>query len=66
MPVLLTIGSSFTMLGMMFLNAFNLWDGLSSGKKDVIDMLPQIVMVTTMVIGSLLIPLFTRRWIKNL
>ena len=66
MPVLLTIGSSFTMLGMMFLNAFNLWDGLSSGKKDVVDMLPQIVMITTMTVGSLLLPLITSRWQKSM
>ncbi len=64
-PVLLSLGSSFTILGMMFINAFNLWDGLSSGEKDVIDFLPQIVMIITMIIGSLLMPILTSRWQKS-
>lgn len=65
MPFFLSIGSSFTMLGMMSLNAFNLYDGLSTGQKDVMEMLPQIIMVVTMLIGSLLMPLLISKWQKN-
>ena len=65
MPFFLSIGSSFTMLGMMSLNAFNLYDGLSTGQKDVIEMLPQIIMVVAMLIGSLLMPLLINKWQKN-
>ncbi len=65
MPFLLSIGSSFTMLGMMSLNAINLYDGLSSGTKDFMDLLPQIIMVVSMLIGSMLIPFVTKRWQKK-
>ena len=65
MPFLLSIGTSFTMIGMMSLNAFSLYDGLSSGKKDFVEMLPQIIMIVSMLIGSLLIPLLIKRWNKK-
>ena len=66
LPFLLSIGSSFTMLGMMFLNMFNIFNGLSSGEKDVINFLPQIIMVITMIIGALLIPQITKKYQKKL
>ena len=61
-PFLLSIGTSFSMLGMMSLNAFNLYDGLARGTKEIVEMLPQIIMIVTMIIGSLLIPFLTKRW----
>ena len=66
LPFLLSIGSSFSMLGMMFLNTYNLYNDLSSGEKDISQMLPQIIMVLTMLVGSMLIPFFTRRFQKKL
>lgn len=66
MPFLLSIGSSFTMLGMMTMYGFNLYDGLVGGEKDFIDMLPQIVMAVSMVVGSMLVPFFTKKWQKKL
>jgi len=66
LPFLLSIGSSFTMLGMSFYSAFNLYNTLYSGERDVIDVLPQIVMLSTMLVGSLLIPLITKRFQKKL
>ena len=68
-PFLLAFGSSFSMLGMMSLNAFNVFNGISSGEKDFLDMLPQIIMIVSMLVGSLLLPFFTKRYqaksIKN-
>jgi len=55
MPFLLSIGTSFTMLGMMSLNAFTVFNGLYDGTKEIIDVLPQLIMIVTMLIGSLLI-----------
>ena len=65
MPFFLSIGSSFTMLGMMSISAFSLYDGLASGTKDFIDILPQIIMVVAMLIGSLLMPILVRKWQKQ-
>ncbi len=65
MPFLLSIGSSFTMLGMMSMNAFSLYSGLSTGQKDIVEMLPQIVMVVSMLVGSLLMPALISRWQKK-
>ena len=66
MPFLLSMGSSFTMLGMMSLNAFSLYDGLSSGAKDIIELLPQIIMIVTMLIGAFVMPLIIKKWQKRL
>ncbi len=66
MPFLLSIGSSFMMFGMMSLNAYNLFSNLSSGKKDIEDMLPQIFMIAFMLIGSIILPFLTRNWNKRM
>ena len=66
MPFLLSIGSSFTMFSMMALYGMNLYTGFSSGEKDFIDLFPQLVMAVSMLIGSILVPLFTRRWQKKI
>ena len=65
-PFLLSIGSSFTMLGMMSISAFSLYNGISSGTKDWIDMLPQIIMIVSMILGSLIMPFLTKQWSKKL
>ena len=65
MPFLLSIGASFTIVGMMSVNAFNIFYSVSSGTRDFIQILPQLVMVSTMLIGAFFIPLFTRKWIRN-
>lgn len=66
MPFLLSIGSSFSMLGMTFVQAFSIYNSLSVQKKGIVAVLPQLVMVTTMLIGALLIPQLTKKWQKKL
>jgi S-DNA-T family DNA segregation ATPase FtsK/SpoIIIE len=66
MPFLLSIGSSFMMFGMMSLNAYNLFDNISSGKKDIEDLIPQILMIVFMLVGSILLPFLTKRWNKKI
>lgn len=66
MPFLLSIGSSFTMLGMMSMNAYNIISSLASGEQDFTTQLPAIIMCCTMLLGSLLIPILTKHWQKKL
>jgi len=65
MPLLLSVGSSFTMLGMTMINGYNIITGLQSGEK-LSDLMPSIVMASTMVIGSLIMPLAMKSWQKRM
>lgn len=66
MPFLLSIGSSFTMLGMTSMNAYNIINNIASGEKDISTQIPGIVMCVTMIAGSLIIPTLTKTWQKKL
>ena len=66
MPFLLSIGTSFTMLGMTSMNAYNIGYGLYSGTSDLHSLLPSIVMCVTMLVGSLIIPIIVRVWQKKM
>lgn len=66
MPFLLSIGSSFTMIGMSSMNAYSIITSLASGESDIATQIPGIVMCVTMIIGSLLVPMLTKVFQKNL
>ncbi|MBR6948690.1 MAG: type VII secretion protein EssC [Bacilli bacterium] len=66
MPFLLSIGSSFTILGMLFIYGFNLYSGISTEGKSITSLIPQIIMIVSMIIGSLLLPFLTKRWTKKM
>ena len=65
MPFLLSVGTSFTMFGMLSINCFNVFNAVSSGEKDYIQVLPQLIMVFSMLLGMILIPILTKNWTKN-
>ncbi len=60
-PFLMSIGASITVLGMMFTNGFALYNGLVTGENDIVDFLPQIIMIVTMLISSIFIPSITKK-----
>ena len=64
MPLILTIGSSLVMVSSTFMMGFNVFNNLYSG-AEFIKVLPQIVMMVAMVIGSLLIPLISKKYQKK-
>ncbi|MDO4996335.1 MAG: type VII secretion protein EssC [Bacilli bacterium] len=66
MPFLLSIGSSFTIVGMMAIYGLNIYSNVKTGETDLLRLLPQIFMLISMLIGSALIPFFTRRWSKKM
>lgn len=66
MPFLLSIGSSFTMLGMSSVTVYNIVNNISSGAYDISTQIPGIVMCSTMIIGSFVIPMITKAWQKKL
>lgn len=66
MPFLLSIGSSFTMLGMSSINMYSIGSKLYSGEADISTQIPGIVMCVTMIIGSLVIPIITKQFQKRL
>lgn len=55
-PFLLTIGTSLTMLASSFVTGYSIFDNLSSGKKTLIGVLPQLIMTICMIIGSIIFP----------
>lgn len=55
-PLLLTIGSSITMVASSLMMGYNVGFGLISGTRTVLSALPQIVMCIAMIIGSLIMP----------
>lgn len=65
LPFLLSIGTSFTMLGMTMMNAYNIGYGLYSGQQDIQALIPGIVMCVTMLTGSLIIPIIIKVWQKK-
>ena len=55
-PFVLTLGSTLTMGASSFITAYILYGNLSTGKKSVVDSIPQIVMLTAMIVGALIFP----------
>lgn len=65
MPFLLSIGSSFSMLGMSMMNAYSVVTNIQQGEK-IETQIPAIVTLVTMIFGSMFIPMLTKRWQKKL
>jgi len=65
MPFLLTIGSTITMLSTSVMSGYQGIYGLASGKSDVGDVLPSLVMCGTMLVGSILMPRIVTLYQKN-
>ena len=63
-PFWLTLGSSIIMLGSSFVMGANLYSNIMSGRT-FMQLLPQIIMIATMLIGSILIPRLTKRYQKK-
>jgi len=64
-PFWLTIGSSLTMCASTFMMVYNIAYGLSSGSRNIMSVIPQIVMCFAMIIGSLLLPRVTKKYKKR-
>ena len=56
LPFLLTLGSSLTMAASSLIMGYNVGNGLMSGERTALDLLPQIVMCFSMIVGSLIMP----------
>lgn len=63
-PFILTIGSSVVMMSSTFMMSYNVVINIMDG-KNITRLIPQIVMMLAMLIGSLLIPTLSRRYQKK-
>lgn len=61
-PLILSLGSSVTMLGSTFMMSYNLINNLVSGRSTVSMLIPQIVMCLCMIFGSLIMPKVTKHY----
>ena len=61
LPFLLSLGSSFVMIGSSFMMGFNIYNNINNGKS-INQVIPQIVMLVFMIIGSLLMPRLIQRY----
>ena len=66
LPFILQLGGSITMMTSAFTMGFMVINNLQSGKSTVFQLLPQIVMLVGLLLGSLLFPKLTRRYQKKL
>ena len=64
MPFILTMGTSLIMMSSSFMMLFNVSYGLNQG-RDMMQMIPQIVMCVCMILGSLVFPRITRAYQKH-
>ena len=65
LPFWLSLGSSITMLASTFMMGYNVFIGLSSGSKTIMNVLPQIIMCGAMIIGSLILPRISKNFQKK-
>lgn len=65
LPLLLTLGSSLTMVASSLMMGFTVISSISSGKRTWLDALPQIVTMVAMVFGSLIMPRITSAYQKR-
>ena len=65
LPLILSIGSSLTMLAFSAVMMYNVIYGLSTGIRDFASVLPSIIICVAMVIGSVIIPILIRRYQKK-
>lgn len=65
MPFILTIGSSLTMAMSSFMIGFSSVSNVMSGQSEIIDVLPQLIICFTMIIGSVILPRITSSYQKK-
>ncbi len=56
LPFILTLGTSITMMASSFMMIYNIYYSSTTGSKSLAQLLPQIILVVAMVIGSLIFP----------
>ena len=64
MPFILSMGTSIIMLSSSFMMTYNVFYGFSQGRT-IWNVLPQLVMGISMLIGGLIMPRITRAWQKK-
>lgn len=62
MPFLLSIASSFSLLGMSAVNMYNIISRVASGEDDIQNQIPGIMMFISMMAGSLIVPIITKKF----
>lgn len=65
-PFILSLGSSLTMAASSFMMGFSVVNGLSSGTRKFVDVLPQMVMCIAMIFGSMIMPRVTTAYSNKL
>jgi len=65
LPILLTLGSSITMAASSLMMGFTVISSISTGKKTIVQVLPQIITTVAMIFGSLIMPRITSAYQKN-
>lgn len=65
-PFILSLGSSLTMAASSFMMGFSVVNGLSTGTRKFIDVLPQLVMCIAMIFGSIVMPKITTAYTNKL
>ena len=64
MPFILSMGTSIIMMSSSFMMTYNVFYGFSQGRT-IWNVLPQLVMGVSMLIGGLIMPRITRAWQKK-
>ncbi len=65
LPWYITLGTSLTMVGMSFIFGFNVYQGITNNKP-ITQLLPQIVMLVSMLFGSLIMPKVMNHYNKKM
>lgn len=62
LPVFLSIGTSFTLVASSAVSLYNIVYGLTTKTKTVVMLIPNIIMCTAMLIGSVIVPKLIKRY----
>ena len=65
LPLLLTIGSSLTMVASSLMTGITVFSSVSSGQKTIVQAIPQLIMMGTMIFASLIMPRVTSAYQKK-
>ena len=64
-PFFLTIGTSLVMTASSVITGYSIYNSVVNNGAKFISVLPQFIMVLSMLIGSLLIPILSKKWHKK-
>lgn len=65
LPIILTMGTSLTLLASSFSSVYNIIYSLNNGNKQISALIPSIVMCVAMLIGSFITPILLRKYQKK-